>query len=164
MSNPPMSDPPMSDPPMSDPPMSDPPAEVARTFVQAIAWGEHHVVWEMLTTEAQRVVMSIATTRGMPEPLAARLRDGTATQAEIDQFRGDLINGFRADLLGNDVDTFEYEVDEVGMEPGAVRVVLIVPVPDPRLGSGLPAASVELRRQGDADPWRVERLVPRLAK
>ena len=144
--------------------MSDAPAEVARTFVQAIAWGEHHLVWDMLTAEAQRVVMGIATSRGMPEPLAARLRDGTATPAELDQFRGDLINGFRADLLGNDVDTFEYEVDDVGMEPGAARVVLIVPVPDPRLGSGLPAASLELRRDGDDDAWHVERLVPRLAK
>lgn len=144
--------------------MSDAPAEAARTFVQAIAWGEHHLVWDMLTADAQRLVIGIATSRGMPEPLAARLRDGTATTAELDQFRGDLINGFRADLLGNDVDTFEYEVDEVGMEPGTTRVVLIVPVPDPRLGSGLPAASLELRREGDDDSWHVERLVPRLAK
>lgn len=144
--------------------MFDGAAEAARTFVQAIAWGEHHTVWDMLTVEAQRVVMGIATSRGMPEPLAARLRDGTASQAELDQFRGDLINGFRADLLGNDVDAFEYEVDDVGMEPGVARVVLIVPVPDPRLGSGLPAASIELHREGDDNAWHVERLVPRLAK
>lgn len=147
--------------------MSDGAADAARTFVQAIAWGEHHTVWDMLTVEAQRVVMGIATSRGMPEPLAARLRDGTASRAELDQFRGDLINGFRADLLGNDVDTFEYEVDDVGMEPGVARVVLIVPVPDPRLGSGLPAASIELHREGrdgNDNAWHVERLVPRLAK
>jgi hypothetical protein len=144
--------------------MSDEPSEAARTFVQAIAWGEHHIVWDMLTMEAKRVVMGIATSRGMPEPLAARLRDGTATPAELDQFRGDLINGFRADLLGNDVDTFEYEVDDIGMGPDAARVVLIVPVPDPRLGSGLPAASIELRREGGDNAWHVERLVPRLAK
>ncbi len=138
------------------------PAETARTFVQAVAWGEHHVVWEMLSGEAQRVVMGIATSRGMPEPLAARLRDGTATDAELDQFRGDLVNGFRADLLGNDVDTFDYDADESLFEPGTARVVLLVPVPDPVLGSGLPAASLELRREDDR--WRVERLVPRLAK
>ena len=144
--------------------MADAPDEVARTFVHAIAWGEHHTVWNMLTAEAQRVVMGIATSRGMPEPLAARLRDGTASAAELDQFRGDLINGFRADLLGNDVDSFEYEVDDIGMEPGAVRVVLMVPVPDPRLGSGLPAASLDLRQEGEDNAWHVERLVPRLAK
>jgi len=138
------------------------PDEAARTFVGAVAWGEHHVVWEMLSTEAKRVVMSIATSRGMPEPLAARLRDGTATSAEIDQFRGDLVNGFRADLLGTDVDTLGYEVDETVFEPGTARVVLVVPVPDPRLGRGLPAASLEMRQEGD--DWRVERLIPQLSK
>ena len=142
--------------------MGAPPDEVARTFVHAVAWGEHHLVWEMLSSEAQRVVMGIATSRGMPEPLAARLRDGTATQAELDQFRGDLVNGFRADLLGVDVDTLEYDVEDAGLEPGTARVVLVVPVPDPVLGSGLPAASLELRQE--SDDWRVERLVPRHAK
>ena len=142
--------------------MADSPEETARAFVQAVAWGEHHLVWEMLSTEAQRVVMGIATSRGMPEPLAGRLRDGTATQAEVDQFRGDLVNGFRADLIGVDVDTLEYEADEAVFESGTARVVLLVPVPDPVLGSGLPAASLELRDEAGA--WRVERLIPRLAK
>lgn len=139
------------------------PGEAAKVFVEAVAWGEHHVVWDMLSTEAQRVVMGIATSRGMPEPLAARLRDGTATEAELDQFRGDLVNGFRADLMGTDIDTLEYEVEEALFEPGTARVVLVVPVPDPRLGSGLPAASLELREEGEKT-WRVDRLVPRLAK
>ena len=138
------------------------PAETARTFVQAVAWGEHHKVWDMLSSEAQRVVMTIATGRGMPEPLAARLRDGTATGPELDQFRGDLVNGFRADLLGIDVDTLEYDVDEGLADTGTARVVLLVPVPDPRLGAGLPAASLEMHQDGDR--WQVERLIPRLAK
>ena len=140
------------------------PAEAARTFIQAVAWGEHHVVWEMLSAEAQRVVMGIATGRGMPEALAARLRDGTATEAELDQFRGDLVNGFRADLLGTDVDSLVYEVDETVFEPGTVRVVLMVPVPDPVLGTGLPTASIEMTQEGADGKWRVERLVRRIAK
>ena len=142
--------------------MAATPGEAARTFVQAVAWGEHHMVWEMLSSEAQRVVMGIATSRGMPEPLAARLRDGTATQAELDQFRGDLVNGFRADLLAVDVDTLEYDLVEDASEPGTARVLLVVPVPNPVLGSGLPAASLELSQEGE--DWRVERLVSRLAK
>lgn len=138
------------------------PQETARTFVQAVAWGEHHLVWDMLSSEAHRVVMGIATSRGMPEPLAARLRDGTATQAELDQFRADLVNGFRADLLTVDVDTLEYDLVEDVLEPDTARVVLMVPVPDPLLGAGLPAASLELRQE--ADEWRIERLISRLAK
>ncbi len=39
----------------------------------------------------------------------------------------------------------------------------MVPVPDPVLGSGLPAASLELRHEDDGG-WKVERLIPRLAK
>lgn len=144
--------------------MTASPAETTQTFVEAVAWGEHHVVWEMLSTEAQRKVMSIAASRGMPEPLAARLRDDTATQAETDQFRGDLVNGFRTDLIGVDVDTLEYEVDEAVLEPGTARVILVVPVPDPRLGRGLPTASIELRTEGEDGQWRIERLTARLAK
>lgn len=140
------------------------PADAAQAFIQAVAWGEHHQVWEMLSSEAQRVVMGIATSRGMPEPLAARLRDGTATEAELDQFRGDLVNGFRADLLGTDVDALDYEVDETVIEPGTARVVLMVPVPDPVLGSGLPTASIEMSQEGEDAAWRIERLVRRLAK
>jgi len=43
-------------------------------------------------------------------------------------------------------------------------VILVVPVPDPRLGRGLPAASLEMRLEGTDPQWRVERLIPRLAK
>jgi len=142
--------------------MAATPGGAAAAFVQAVVWGDHHLVWEMLSTEAQRTVIQIATSRGMPEPLAARIRDGTATKAELDQFRGDLVNGFRADLLSADIDTLQYEVDEAVFEPGTARVVLVVPVPDPRLGRGLPAASVEMRQE--AEEWRIERLIPRLAK
>lgn len=142
--------------------MGTTPDEAARTFIQAVAWGEHHMVWDMLSSDAQRVVMGIATSRGMPEPLAARLRDGTATQAELDQFRGDLVNGFRADLLAIDIDTLEYDVVDGALEPGTARVVLVVPVPDPILGSGLPAGSLELTQEGE--DWKVDRLISRLAK
>lgn len=149
---------------MADLPETASPTETARRFVQAVAWGEHHVVWDMLGTEAHRVVLGIATSRGMPEPLAARLRDGSASEAEIDQFRGDLVNGFRADLLSIDVDTLEYEVDEAVNEPGSARVILVIPVPNPILGSGLPGGSLELRQEGEDSQWRVDRLIARLAK
>lgn len=137
------------------------PGESARVFVQAVAWGEHHRVWEMLSTEGRRAVLRVATARGMPEALAARLRDGTADDADRDQFLGDLVNGLRADLQGTDVDALDFEVND-GLEPGAARVVLVVPVPNPLLGAGLPAASIELRFEDGG--WHVDRMVPRVAK
>jgi hypothetical protein len=139
----------------------DGPGDTARVFVQAVAWGEHHRVWDLLSAEGRRAVLRVATTRGMPEPLAARLRDGTADDAERDQFLGDLVNGLRADLQGTDVDALEFEVYD-GLEPGAARVVLIVPVPNPLLGAGLPAASIELHLEDGG--WHVDRMVPRVAK
>ncbi len=134
----------------------------AQAFVDAVAWGEHTTVWALLAPDARLAVLEVATRRGMDPLLAARLRDGTATQAELDQFRGDLVNGFRADLLTVDVDTLDYDLVEGAMEPGTARVVLVVPVPDPILGAGLPTASLELSQEGE--DWRVDRLISRQAK
>ena len=54
----------------------------------------------------------------MDEALVARLRDGTASDAERNEFLMDLIAGLRADLAGNDLDALEYEEDAEPPEPG----------------------------------------------
>ncbi len=136
----------------------DRPTVAARTFVEAIAWGEHRKVWELLGPEGRKTVLRVAVKNGMDEALAARLRDGTAGSAESEEFLAELLNGLRADLAGNDLDTLEYGRDE-DFEGDQVRVLLTAPVP-PLLGPvGLPVGSVELiEHEGE---WRVERLTPR---
>lgn len=140
--------------------------ETTRVFVDAIVWGEHRQVWDLLGDEARTTVLKVATKRGMDEALVARLRDGTAGDAERDEFLADLMTGLRADLSGNDLDALEYEEDAEQIEPGRVRVVISVPVAV-GFGANLPVASVELAtdpsRTGEA-AWRIERLVPQVQK
>ncbi len=134
------------------------PTDTARTFVDAVIWGEHRQVWDLFGLEARTTVLNVARKRGMDEALLARLRDGTASDSERDGFLSDLVNGLRADLAGNDLDSLEYELDPEPPEPGRARVVLNAPLP-PTLGGSLPVASLEL--SSDDGVWRVERLVPR---
>lgn len=150
----------MSTEPVGD---TDTPEGAARIFVEAIAWGEHRRVWDMLGPEGRRTVLRVAVSRGMAEALAGRIRDGTASGREQDDFLADLVNGLRADLQGADIDALEYELGPEAPTPGSTRVVLVSPLPEPALlGPGLPAGSIEFVREGDR--WLVERLVPQVAR
>jgi hypothetical protein len=132
--------------------------DTARAFIDAIAWGEHRRVWELLGPDGRRTVLRVAVRNGMDEALAARLRDGTASSGETEEFLGELMAGLRADLAGNELDTLEFGIDDA-YEGEMARVLLTAPVP-PLLGPvGLPVGSVELV-QHDGE-WRVERLTPR---
>ncbi len=137
------------------------PLEVAREFVDAVVWGEHRKVWTLMGLEARTTVLKVAADRGMDETLVSRLRDGTASDAERDEFLADLINGLRADLAGNDLDALVYEEDPEPMEPGRARVVILVPVAV-GFGGNLPVGSVELATEEAA--WRIQRLVPQVSK
>ncbi len=136
------------------------PLETARSFVDAVSWGEHGTVWELLGAEGREAVLRVAVKRGMDEALAARLRDGTARAGELNEFLLALIHGLRADLEGADLDALEYELDPDSASPGQVRVQLTAPMPS-ELGGGLPVGSVELSEDDGA--WKVDRLVPRRA-
>jgi hypothetical protein len=137
------------------------PDETARTFVDAVIWGEHNLVWELLALEARTTVLKVAVSRGMDEQLAARLRDGTASGPEREEFLADLVNGLRNDLAGNDLDNLEYELDTSPNEPGRARVVVQAPL-NPLLGGYLPAASVDLA--DESGQRKVERLLPLTSK
>ena len=140
--------------------------ETAQDFVDAVVWGEHPKVWSLMGIEARTTVLKVASDRGMDEALVARLRDGTAADAERDEFLMDLIAGLRADLAGNDLDALEYEEDAEPPEPGRSRVVISVPVAI-GFGGNLPVASVELAEESSTSgesEWRVQRLVPQVSK
>ena len=140
--------------------------DVAREFVDAVVWGEHRKVWDLMGLEARTTVLKVASDRGMDEALVARLRDGTASDAEREEFLADLINGLRADLAGNDLDALEYEEDTTPQEPGRARVVVTVPVAV-GFGGNLPVGSVELATEASTSgetEWRIQRLVPQVSK
>lgn len=134
-------------------------AAVARRFIDAIAWGEHHTVWDLLSTGGRETVLRIAMTRGMDADLAARLGVGQAAAGERDEFLKDLVNGLRADLVGTDLDSLLYDEDS-GSAAQRATVVMSAPlVAALGAGRGLPVGSVELVRDGGG--WRVERMRPR---
>ena len=137
------------------------PVEVARVFIDAVTWGDHNKVWDSFGLEARTAVLKAASNRGMDEGLSARLRDGTASDAERDEFLADLVNGLRSDLAGNDLDSLTYDLDPEPQEPGRARVVVNTPIPPP-MGGYLPAASVELT--DEAGEWKVVRLLPQTSK
>lgn len=137
------------------------PVATAARFVGAIAWGEHRTIWDLFGTEARTTVLKVASKRGMAEDLVARLRDGTASQDEYNEFLADLVGGLRADLAGNDLDAVEFEADPVEPGPGQARVVLNVPLA-PTLGGVLPMGSVELTVEDGT--WKVVRIVPQVTK
>jgi hypothetical protein len=135
--------------------------EACRAFIDAVAWGEHHRVWDLLGPEGRKTVLRVATSRGMDEALAMRLREGTAPPDEFDHFLTDLVQGLRADLAGTDLDRLEYVLDPEPPGPGRARVILSAPLAVPlATGRVIPAGLVELERDEDGG-WRVERLVPR---
>ena len=136
------------------------PEETARQFVDAVAWGEHRKVWELLAFEGRTTVLGVAKKRGMDEALISRLREGTASDSEREEFLSDLVNGLRADLAGNDLDGLEFALDPAPAEPGRARVIVNAPLP-PTLGGSLPVATMDLASE-DGE-WRVERLVPRVS-
>lgn len=133
----------------------------AQAFVDAIVWGEHRKVWELMGIEGRTEVLEVATKRGMDEGLAARLSGGTASDSERNEFLTDLVNGLRSELAGNDLDNLSYDLDQSATTPGRVTVVMYVPL-HPNLGGTLPVGTVELSTEGGE--WRVERLIPLTSK
>ncbi len=137
----------------------------ARSFVHAVAWGEHRTVWELLARDGRKAVLRVALGRGMDDVLASRLREDRAEAHELDAFLTDLVNGLRADLAGADLDTVGFEFVDAPPEAQSVSVVLTTPTAPEIARHGfenLPVATLELVAEGTT--WRVAAITPRLAK
>jgi len=130
------------------------PADVARTFLDAVAWAEHTKVWSLLSSQARSAVLEVAARRGMDPLLAARLRESTAGADERDNFLADLLHGIRADLSGVDFDSVRCVCDDAA-NSGTATVRLLHDVPAP-LGGPLPVGFVELAAESDGS-WSVVR-------
>ncbi len=139
--------------------------DVSRSFVHAVAWGEHRTVWELLARDGRKAVLRVALGRGMDDVLASRLREDRAEADELDAFLTDLVNGLRADLAGADLDTVGFELVDATPDARSVSVTLTTPTAPEIARHGienLPIATLELVAEGTA--WRVAAIAPRLAK
>ena len=143
------------------------PVDTARRFIDAIVWGEHLIVWELLSPMARRAAIAIAERNGHDVLASARARNGTWTPQEADQLLGDLVRGLRVDLAA--VDPAAILVGEATTLVGPTGLMATVELTVPSLlppaltgGDDWAAGHIELV-ETDAG-WLVERLVSRRAQ
>ena len=107
--------------------MSEHPAGlVARRFVHAVVWGEHLMVWELLSPMARQAAIAVAERNGHDALASARARAGTWTDEEADMLLGDLVKGLRFDFSA--VDVASISVGDVSVAAGPDGVRAIVPL------------------------------------
>ncbi len=138
-----------------------PATRIAREFLDAILWGEHSKVWQLLSSAARSAALAVAERNGLDAIVAARARAGTWTAAEADELLSDLIKGLRADLGAVDISQIAVAEPDVGRRPFGTRVTVALSVPSflPASvtgGEGWSAGTIELV---EADiGWLVDRL------
>jgi len=134
---------------------------VAAAWMEAIVWGDHPKVWELIGVEGRTELLDVASKRGMDEGLAARLSTDAAGPSEANEFLADLVNGLRAELAGNDLDNVTYEIDQDETTADRAAIKMFVPLVA-YMGGTLPIGTVYLALEGS--DWRVARLIPLTSK
>lgn len=135
--------------------------ESAERFFTAMDENDLRGFWDLMSSDAKAYVLELALTRGMDFDLNSRLRQGAATDEELDTYLEELLEGIKRDLRGVDFQRLAYEV---AVEPGApdkLRVTYLTRM-DATLGDvqpTLPAGS--LRMIHEDGEWKIERLIPK---
>jgi hypothetical protein len=140
---------------------SDEPLKAAERFFQALARDEARWLWDCFGEQARSYVLSLGLERGMDFDLNSRLRQGTATDEEFEEFIGDFLQGVRRDLRGVDIQRLAFESQVEPETTLRVRVTYLVTLGEPGVGivTAVPAGSlIMVLEHGD---WKIERIVPR---
>ena len=132
------------------------PTDVASRFIEAIAWGEHTVVWELLSTVGRATAVSVALTNGLDRVVAARITDGVADPVEFDEFLRQLLHGLRRDLRS--VDVAEIRVGACQVADGSATAHLSTPSAIP--GTEAWAAGRIRLTAEESGSWAIDRLEP----
>jgi hypothetical protein len=136
------------------------PASVADRFIQAIVWGEHSVVWAMLSGPGREHVLEAGGRRGLDPLQAQRIRQGTSPQDELDLFLTGLVHGLRVDFAAVPLADVRAESPTVLAGAEALEVSLHCPA---TFGTERWAAgSVLLSRSQDS--WLVDRVNPLVSR
>lgn len=133
----------------------------AERFFQAIAAGDNRALWDSFSEDARAYVVNIALERGMDMDFASRLRDGTAGDAEFDEYTSDLLAGVRADIGNLDYANLAFEAAADPHAPEQLRVTYLVQMSEAIGGvqTAIPAGSLLMTE--DRGEWKVQRLVPK---
>lgn len=137
------------------------PVQVARRFLQAISWGEHTVVWRLLSDSGRSIAISVGLANGLDRTVAGRISDERAGTVELDEFLQQLIGGLRHDLRSVELDELRTAARaEVGGD-GTLSIDLLSPSSIP--GTGDWSAGRIVLRELPPGSWRVDRLEPVIA-
>lgn len=133
---------------------------IAREFIDAIIWGEHSTIWELLSPAGRDRVLLVGSRGGLDSVMAERIRQGTAPQSEMDDFLSGLVRGLRFDLSSADLEAIDVAPDAAALGDALVQVSLEAAAPfhDQPWCVG----TIDLSHQAEA--WLVDRLEPRLIK
>ena len=137
--------------------------EAAVTFLRAIIWGEHTVIWKLLSPSGREVALSVACSNGLDRVVAGRIENGLADPTELDEFLAQLLRGLRRDLRSVNISEVVVSSVDEGVDERSDQVaVATLQVPSAMPGSdGWAAGELDLSRI--ATGWAVDRLRPRVA-
>ena len=135
-------------------------ASVADRFIQAIVWGEHVVVWDLLSEAGREYVLEAGARRGLDPLQAQRIRQGTSPQEEADAFLTGLVHGLRVDFAAVPLGDVRAEEPTAPADAESVEVSLYCPA---TFGETAWAAGSLLLSRSD-DTWRVDRVRPLVSR
>ncbi len=137
------------------------PVDVAGRFVEAISWGEHTAVWDLLSETGRGVALSVALTNGLDRVVATRISDDVADPTERHTFLEQLLRGLRRDLRSVDLAHLQVEPPSSIQVDGTAIVELTCPSTIPGTGAWA-AGRLTLSSESDGT-WRIDRLQPIIA-
>lgn len=131
-------------------------AAAASRFLDAILWGEHEQVWELLSVAGREHVLEAGGRHGLDPMQAQRLRLGTSPREERDSFLTGLVHGLRVDFASVPLDEVRPSGAPVFRSDGSLEIQLECPA---SFGPGAwSAGSVVVSLAEDA--WRIDRVHP----
>lgn len=136
------------------------PVSIAERFIEAIVWGEHFTVWEMLSDAGRELVLEAGGRRGLDPLQAQRIRQSTSPQDELDSFLTGLVHGLRVDFAAVPLGEVRAASQTIPPEANLIEVQLHCPA---TFGEGQWAAgSIVLSLSGDS--WMVDRVKPLVSR
>lgn len=136
------------------------PASVAERFIQAIVWGEHLTVWEMMSDAGREIVLEAGSRRGLDPLQAQRIRLRTSPHDELDTFLTGLVHGLRVDFAAVPLDDVRAGQRIAIGDSEAIEVFLQCPASFGEVEWA--AGSIVLSRSGNT--WAVDRVNPLVSR
>lgn len=134
--------------------------DVAARFITAIVWGEHLIVWELLSGSGRDTVLEAGGRRGMDPIQVQRIRLGTSSTEEMDTFLTGLLHGLRVDFSSVQLDSVVPRAEVVALADDSVEVGLECPA---SFGDGSWAAG-SLILSTDGGRWLIDRVKPLVSR